>query len=88
MEDERERVADVIEHAANISEQLLDGAVKAQRALAGPESHPDFDGVHCVEEDCGVEIPAARLALGYVRCVDCKTRLEAQRKQFRRAVWL
>ena len=49
-----------------------------RRALgkSGPESHPDFDGVHCVEPDCEIEIPTARLALGKVRCVDCQELLE------------
>ncbi len=48
------------------------------RALgkSGPEKHPDFDGIHCVEEDCGVEIPPGRLLHGKVRCVDCQHALE------------
>lgn len=38
-----------------------------------------FDGVHCVEEDCGDEIPAARRALGKFRCVACQTMKETRR---------
>lgn len=41
------------------------------------ETHPDFDGKHCV--DCEIEIPEARLALGKVRCVDCQSLKEKRR---------
>lgn len=53
-------------------------AFNAQKARSAPESHPDFDGLHCL--DCEAEVPAARLALGRIRCVDCqqhKERLDA-----------
>jgi DNA-directed RNA polymerase subunit RPC12/RpoP len=43
-----------------------------------PQTHPDFDGVHCV--DCDVEIPAKRLAWGRVRCTECESRLELKKK--------
>lgn len=36
------------------------------------ETHPDFDGTHCVESDCGEPIPQLRLTLGKVRCVACQ----------------
>lgn len=49
------------------------------RALAKPESHPDFDGEHCV--DCDVEIPIQRLNLGRVRCVDCQQFIEDKQKR-------
>lgn len=39
-----------------------------------PESHPSFDGKHCVS--CDDEIPAGRLAMSKVRCVACQTTLE------------
>ena len=47
-------------------------AEQRARGKSAPESHPDFDGHTCVEPDCGAEIPAGRLALGRVRCVDCQ----------------
>lgn len=51
-------------------------SIERIRALAKPESHPDFDGRRCVE--CGEPIPKPRLALGKVRCVSCQERIEAQ----------
>lgn len=46
---------------------------RAKKANA-PEYSPDFDGVHCVE--CDAEIPAARLKLHKIRCVDCQEERE------------
>lgn len=37
-----------------------------------------FDGIHCMDADCGVEIPAARLATGAVTCIDCARLAEAR----------
>ncbi len=73
-------MADYIDEAQEVNElhqrvSLLNQSIKMQ-----PEQHPDFDGTHCV--DCGVEIPAERLAWGRVRCADCqgyKERAEAAR---------
>lgn len=47
------------------------------RGKSGPESHPDFDGSHCV--DCEDEILPARLLLGRVRCVVCQEVLESKK---------
>ena len=43
-----------------------------------PETHPDFDGEHCI--DCDIEIPEQRLAMHKIRCVDCQELLERKRK--------
>lgn len=72
--DEADR-ASVIEAAFN-ADALRDARLKAQA-----EKHPDFDGKHCVE--CGEELPRVRLALGRVRCVECQSMLERQRKLMR-----
>ena len=63
--------------------QLLEMAEIQRRArqLNQPEMYPDFDGKHCV--DCDREIPAARLLLKRVRCVDCQQDLEALAKRQR-----
>lgn len=63
--------------------QLLEMAEVQRRArqLNRPESHPDFDGKHCVE--CDREIPAARLILNRVRCVDCQQDIETLEKRQR-----
>lgn len=57
--------------------QLLEQAeiIRRAREMNRPQTHPDFDGVHCV--DCDIEIPPRRLAAtGSVRCVDCQQHLE------------
>lgn len=56
--------------------QLRELAEVQRRALLAnrPETHPDFDGKHCVE--CDVVIPRERLALKKVRCVHCQRDLE------------
>ena len=70
---------DPADNAAPVIEAFLARSEQAARGRSGPESHPGFDGAHCVEEKCGVAIPAGRLALGKVRCVDCQTILEKRR---------
>lgn len=72
----QERTADAIDHATETSQQLLEKDIANARAGAAPESDPRFDGKSCVEEDCGVAIPAGRLALGRIRCVECQELIE------------
>lgn len=63
------------ERAERLAEAERDAALaRVRRAAAARERHPEFDGTHCVE--CEIEIPAARLALGKVRCIDCQTEQE------------
>lgn len=71
-----EKHADVLDQAAAVTDLLTQKLVEERRALAAPETHPDFDGRHCVEEDCGEPIPDERLSLGKVRCISCQTRRE------------
>ncbi len=63
-------------HQMNENQQAL---AKIQAKLA-PESHPDFDGEHCI--DCDKEIPEARLAMGRIRCVYCQEILENRSKLY------
>jgi RNA polymerase-binding transcription factor DksA len=62
--------------------QLMEQAAIAERAktINQRETHPDFDGKHCVE--CDAIIPVPRLKHGKVRCVDCQADIEdaARRK--------
>lgn len=44
---------------------------------SAPESHPDFDGVHCIE--CAEPIPAERLLLHRIYCVECQRVRERRR---------
>lgn len=62
------------ELAEKITDAIRDNAILEATRKAKPETHPDFDGAHCV--DCEVEIPKPRLLMGKVRCVHCQTVLE------------
>lgn len=53
-------------------------ALERHKEKLAPESHPDFDGEHCV--DCDIVLPVLRLEMGKVRCVDCQTLLEKNNK--------
>ena len=72
-------MADPCDIAGETIEACQAEAERRARGKSAPESHPDFDGVHCVEDECGVAIPAGRLNLGKVRCVDCQSLLEKRR---------
>ena len=61
MVDEFEPSADENDRASNAELSHNQDSVERIRALAKPESHPDFDGRHCV--DCGEAIPKPRLTL-------------------------
>ena len=63
---------DLADHADPLIALFQAAAEQRARGKSGPQSHPDFDGLHCVQPDCGAEIPAGRLALGRVRCVECQ----------------
>lgn len=69
-------MSDAADIAANTVEVCLADAQRRALGKSAPESHPDFDGKHCVEGDCMGEIPPARLAMGKVRCVTCQSLLE------------
>lgn len=65
---------DLFDEASELEAELREKAVENTRRLAAPETHPDFDGIHCV--DCGDPIHHARLSLGKVRCINCQEYLE------------
>lgn len=71
-------LADDSDRASVIEATFNADALRDARRKAQPETHPDFDGKHCV--DCGDEIPEARLALGRVRCIECQSEIEFRRK--------
>jgi phage/conjugal plasmid C-4 type zinc finger TraR family protein len=73
--------ADESDRASAIEAAFNADALRDARRKTQPETHPDFDGKHCVE--CGEIIPKARLALGRVRCVECQSVLERHRKLVR-----
>lgn len=65
------------EQVDRAQEQQLENEARALervRAAMRPETHPDFDGKHCL--DCGELIPKQRRALDKIRCVRCQDTLE------------
>lgn len=73
----RDEVFDECDQAQWLNLQEIAQSAKLARERSAPETHPEFDGVHCV--DCDIEIPAQRLALHKVRCVHCQEDLEKYR---------
>ena len=73
---------DVLDQASRTEQMERDNGIKAAMLASAPQCHHRFDGVHCV--DCEIDIPAARLALGKVRCVDCQSDRDESNKQYRR----
>lgn len=66
---------DIIDKATDAIDECQAEALARARGKSEPETHPDFDGVHCVSCDW-TEIAPARLKLGKVRCVVCQGDLE------------
>lgn len=73
-------VLDEADQASILQMNETNQALASVKAKLEPETHPDFDGKHCV--DCDNEIPKARLAMGRVRCVHCQGFLEAKGRLF------
>lgn len=80
-------MADVCDDASEYNEVYQDAAFKTagfdfEEGKESPalkaQTHPDFDGEHCV--DCDAEIPAARLKWGRVRCTMCEGIIEHKKK--------
>ncbi len=74
-------VPDQSDRASLIEAAFTEESIEIARKAMAPETHPDFDGIHCVE--CGEEIPDIRLRLGKVRCVECQSAIERRHKLFR-----
>ena len=72
-------MADPCDIANDTLEVCQAEALRRALGKSKPETHPDYDGEHCVDENCGIVIPAARRALGKVRCVECQSLLERSR---------
>jgi hypothetical protein len=66
-----------MENAAALELLHRDAALRAITERK-PEVVVGFDGLHCIEPDCGEEIPAGRLALGKVRCIECQRMKESK----------
>ncbi|OUV02514.1 MAG: hypothetical protein CBC42_06985 [Betaproteobacteria bacterium TMED82] len=73
-------LTDENDRASAIETQFNEDALEIARKKTLPETDPDFDGVHCIE--CEENIPAGRLKLGKIRCIECQTVIEKQGKFF------
>lgn len=71
---------DEVDQAGRVERNFIAASLKAQQEAMKPETHPDFDGVNCVEADCGEPLPELRLKMGRIRCVPCQEKLEKLRK--------
>lgn len=67
-------MADIFDTAQAFQARLNSDAEARARGKSAPESHPEFDGCHCV--DCSEPIHPVRLAMGKVRCMECQDFLE------------
>ncbi len=74
-------MGDIIDNANDAADTFRDADIGRARAGAARETHRDFDGKHCVEADCGAELPQARLDLGRIRCVSCQELLENRQRR-------
>ena len=85
---ELERQIDPLDQAAQTAGEMVNDGVAAIRRAAAYEQVPDENGVyphtHCIEEDCGEELPIERLKLGRVRCVTCQSLREKRTGSYRR----
>lgn len=71
-------MADIIDVAGDVVAVCTEEAERRIRRQVLPESHPEFDGTHCV--DCWEPLHQVRIAMGRVRCVTCQEELDQRRK--------
>jgi RNA polymerase-binding transcription factor DksA len=68
-----------LEHArAKLTPEKYAKCVNGKERLVSQEKDAagNYPFPHCVEEDCGEELPAARLEMGRIRCTECQTKRE------------
>lgn len=73
-------VYDECDIASAVEMGMLNHALEKHKEKLIPETHPDFDGKHCIE--CDTDIPDLRLGMGKIRCVDCQSELEIRSKMY------
>jgi hypothetical protein len=80
-----EKTADDLEQASHLQEQLNLAGRKASEAALAPQTPKGKDGqhvvvTHCVEEDCGEELPPVRVVMKRIRCTVCQIALDKRQK--------
>lgn len=73
-----ESFSDISDQASHYEHMHNAGSLQAVRARLAPQTHPDFDGVHCL--DCGVKLPKQRLADGRIYCTTCQEIIDKKNK--------
>jgi RNA polymerase-binding transcription factor DksA len=70
--------ADSLDAASELTQQRTDDAIREATYRVRPQQVQNLDGTwpHPDCDDCGNEIPMARLQMGRIRCVYCQERLE------------
>lgn len=76
---ENNEVYDEAEVASALESSLLSKALLEHKQKMAPQTHPNFDGLHCV--DCEVPIHKDRLKMGRVRCTACQEHFEYVEKR-------
>lgn len=71
---------DILDRASELTMRMNDSLVAAAQRLARPEQ-VKVDGKWPIKDcdDCGNEIPEARLNLAKIRCIYCQERVEMRR---------
>ncbi len=69
-------MADMIDDAQDKELMERESSLAAALQHIKPQTHPDFDGVNCL--DCSDPLPDIRLRMGRIRCVYCQELLEAK----------
>jgi RNA polymerase-binding transcription factor DksA len=75
------RESDNLDIASELQDKFNQRGILESQAEMAQQTDPDFDGVHCL--DCDAGIPAGRITLGRMRCVDCQDVLERKSRSYR-----
>lgn len=75
------RESDNLDIASELQDKFNQRGILESQAAMAQQTDPDFDGVNCL--DCDADIPATRIALGRMRCVDCQDVLERKSRSYR-----
>jgi RNA polymerase-binding transcription factor DksA len=72
---------DNLDQAAELQDEFnKKGLAEVRKALV-PETHPDFDGRHCIE--CDSVMPQQRIDAGRIHCTPCQSVKEQRSRLFR-----
>lgn len=70
---------DQFDQATDIEMAQRDEALRAALRPDRPQRHVDFDGENCVS--CAMPIPAKRLEMKRVRCVECQEAIDRRARR-------